>query len=131
MKLSREAKRTARQLFDASCVNGHVDPEKSVIIAETILSTRPRFAYGLLKEFTRLTRLELNRHQAVIESATPLDSSSKAQITAALQSRDDQVSISMTLNPALLGGARIRLGSDVWDGSISAKLEKLKTTTIA
>lgn len=126
MKISSEAKRTARQLFDISLVNGRIDQAKSVMIADTIISTRPRHAFQLLKEFTRLTRLELSHHQAVVESATPLEPSSQAAMIAALQSRDDQVDISMIVNPSLLGGARVRLGSDVWDGTVRAKIEKLK-----
>ncbi|MDH4470236.1 MAG: F0F1 ATP synthase subunit delta [Verrucomicrobiae bacterium] len=125
MKLSREAKRQARQFFDASLVNGRLDHSRSLIIAETLVSKRPRAAFEILKEFTRLTRLQLNAHQAIVESATPLEPSSQAEIITALQSRDDQVDVSIIVNPSLLGGTRIRLGSDVWDGSISAKLHQL------
>ena len=29
------------------------------------------------------------------------------------------------LNPALLGGMRIRVGDDVWDGSVKGRLDRL------
>ena len=29
------------------------------------------------------------------------------------------------INPALLAGLRIRVGSDVWDGSVRARLDRL------
>ena len=126
MKLSREAKRIARQLFDASLIYGRLDHSRSLMIADMILSKRPRYTFEILKEFTRLTRLKLRTHEAVIESAFPLESRVQAEMISALQSQDDQVDISMIVTPSLLGGTRIRLGSDVWDGTISAKLQTLK-----
>ena len=131
MKISREAQRTARQLFDASFVEGRLDHARSLTIAETIVETRPRHAFQILKEFTRLSRLELSQHHAFIESAVALEPASQEVIVAALQERDAQVEISVSVNPALIGGTRIRLGSDVWDGSISAKLEKIKAAVAA
>ncbi len=29
-------------------------------------------------------------------------------------------------NPGLLGGMRVRVGSDVWDGSVKNRLERLR-----
>ena len=121
----------ARQLFDASFVNGRLDSDRSLAIAEVIVNSRPRHAFQILKEFTRLLRLELTQHHALIESAAPLEAASEQAIIAALQTRDKHVTFSVTTNPALIGGARIQLGSDVWDGSIAAKLQKFKTSTIA
>ena len=126
MKLSREARRIARQLFTFSMVQGRLDHSRSIMIAETTIALRPRHSFEIIKEFTRLTRLHLNMHQAVIESAFPLESTIQAEIAASLQRHDDQVNISILVNPSLLGGTRIRLGSNVWDGSVAAKLHSLK-----
>lgn len=127
MKISREAQRSARQLFDASLVNGHVDSSRSIAIADVIVAAKSRHAFQILKEFIRLTRLELARHQAFIESAVPLDAISQDTITAALKARDPSVDISITTNSSLIGGTRIRLGSDVWDGTLLARLEQIQT----
>ena len=134
MKISREAQRMARQLFEAAFVEGplgkpQLDQKKSLIIADAILETRPRHAFQILKEFRRLSRLELSQHHAFIESATPLESASQEVIVKALQARDPQVEISITTNPSLIGGTRIRLGSDVWDGSVLARLKELVPTS--
>ena len=126
MKISREAQRNARKLFDATLVEGRLDRKKSLAAAETIVAAKPRHAFQILKEFVRLTRLELNRHRAVVESAVPLNASSQTIITNALKARDAQVEISITINPLLIGGTRISLGSDVWDGTILSRLEKIQ-----
>ncbi|MFI0347751.1 MAG: F0F1 ATP synthase subunit delta [Chthoniobacterales bacterium] len=126
MKISREAQRNARKLFDASLVDGRLDHAISLAAAETIVTAKPRYFFQILKEFVRLTRLELDRHQAVIQSAVPLNDSSQMIITNALKARDPQVEISVVVNPSLIGGTRIRLGSDVWDGTILSRLEKIQ-----
>ncbi len=131
MKISREAQHLARDLFEASFIEdasgkARLDEARSLTIAETIVSSHPRHAFQILKEFTRLLRLELTRHHAFIESATPLELAAQETIVAALQARDPQVTFSITTNASLIGGTRIQLGSDVWDGSIAAKLEKIK-----
>lgn len=126
MKISREAQRNARKLFDASLVEGRIDSAKTLKVAEIIIASKPRHFFQILKEFTRLTRLELNRHAAVIESALPLDTASQEFITQALKLRDPQAEVTTFTNASLLGGTRIRLGSDVWDGTILARLENIK-----
>lgn len=131
MKISREAQRTARQLFDASFVNGRLDETRALTIAETLEQKRPRHAFQILKEFTRLLRLELAKHHALIESAAALDEASKQAIMTALGQHDPQVTFSVATKASLIGGARIQLGSDVWDGSVSARLEKFKSTILA
>ena len=132
MKISREAQRMARQLFDASFVNSpsgqaQLDQAKSLIIADAIVATRPRHAFQILKEFTRLSRLELTKHHAFIESAVALEPAAQEAIVKALKQRDPQVEVSVTINPSLIGGTRIRLGSDVWDGTVSARLQRLNS----
>jgi len=35
------------------------------------------------------------------------------------------VAVEFHVNPALIGGVRVRIGSDVWDGSVSGRLREL------
>jgi F-type H+-transporting ATPase subunit delta len=62
-----------------------------------------------------------------VESATPLPPSSQLELTNRLKSiYGAGVSISFSQNPALLGGLRIQVGSDLYDGSVKMRLEKLE-----
>ncbi len=46
---------------------------------------------------------------------------------ADLQKRYGQdLTTEFSVNPALLGGMRIRVGSDVWDSSVRNRLERLQ-----
>lgn len=123
MKISREARRTARELFRWSLVDGHVDAARVEHASKSIVADRPRGFLGILKEYTRLIRLELAKRHAVVEGAAPLDESTATAITNNLKTTFGQdITIEYLTNPSLLGGLRVRFGSDVWDGSIRSRL---------
>lgn len=126
MKIPREAQRHARHLFDASFVEGRLDTARSLAVADALVATRPRHGFQILKEFVRLIRLELQKHTALVESAAALSEASQSMIAAALKARDPQMEITTRVNASLIGGTRIRLGSDVWDGTVLSRLQQLK-----
>lgn len=126
MKISRESRRMARELFRLSLVNGHVDNGRVHEISDAIVAERPRGQMEILKEFSRLIRLELAKRHAVIESAAQLESGTAREIETNLRRKFGQdITTEFQINPALLGGTRIKIGSDVWDGSVSGRLENL------
>lgn len=126
MKISREARRTARELFKLSLVDGHVDANRAEEISGRLAEAKPRDFLQILKEFTRLIRLELAKRHAVVESAAALDAATTADIEQNLKQKfGPDITAEFHTTPALLGGLRIKLGSDVWDGSISGRLALL------
>lgn len=126
MKIPREAQRHARRLFDASFVEGRLDAARSLAVADAIVATKPRHGFQILKEFVRLIRLEIQKHTAHIESAVALDETSTKTIVDVLKKLDPEVEYVTSVNPSLIGGTRIRLGSDVWDGTLLNRLQHLK-----
>jgi F-type H+-transporting ATPase subunit delta len=123
MKISREARRLARELYRLSLANGRLDASRVSAISERLIAEKPRSYLEVLKEFTRLVRLELDRRHAIVESASPLDERSAANIVNTLKEKfGDDITAEFRTSPDLLGGLRIKLGSDVWDGSISSRL---------
>ena len=126
MKLSREARRQSKELFELAFVDGRLDAGRLRLIADGLAEKKPRAYVQMLKFLARLAKLEAARHHAIIESATPLAEAVRSQITASLVSRFGQISSEFRHNPALIGGLRVRIGSDVWDGSIQSRLETLK-----
>ncbi len=126
MKLSRDARRQTKELFELAMVDGRLDADRLGRIATEITERKPRSYVQMLKFLTRLARLETARHHAVIESATPLAEAIRAEITASLIARFGQITAEFHHNPELIGGLRVRLGSDVWDGSVQSRLEALK-----
>jgi F-type H+-transporting ATPase subunit delta len=74
-----------------------------------------------------LVKLDLARHTATIESATPLPADFQAAIEAGLARRYGRgLATAFAHRPALIGGMRIQVGSDVYDGSVQGRLTALE-----
>ena len=73
-------------------------------------------------------RLDRDRHTALIESAAPLANDVRAEVQDGL-TRLYGAGVETTFgeNPALIGGMRIKVGSDVYDSSVRASLDALET----
>ncbi|MCX7712240.1 MAG: F0F1 ATP synthase subunit delta [Chthoniobacterales bacterium] len=131
MKIPREARKTARELFSLAFRNGQLDLDTVRQIANSLLSEKPRFFFPILQQFTRLVRLEIQRHHATIETAYPLPPQTQKSICSLLSKRfGTQTTFEFRPNPSLIGGLRLQLGSDVWDGSILARLESLRSSQL-
>ncbi len=127
MQIPKEARRKARELFDAALdATGRPDSSKALSIADLLVKSAPRHSLQILKEFTRLIRLESAKHHAMIESAAPVDESTRATIQKSLEKRDGgTVTLETKVDPSLIGGSRIRIGSEVWDATVVSRLNAL------
>lgn len=126
MKLSREARRQTKELFDLAMVGGRLDADRIRLIATEIAERKPRDYVQMLKLLARLARLEAARHHAIVESAAPLAEARRSEILASLSTKFGKITAEFHHAPELIGGLRVRIGSDVWDGSVQSRLESLK-----
>jgi F-type H+-transporting ATPase subunit delta len=126
MKIGKEAHRTARKLLEASIIAGKVDLAVVRSIVNKLASSKPRGYLSVINAFWRLVKLEVEKNQAVVESAVALDTAMQKKVLDDLRGKyGTQVEASFVVNPELLGGMRIRVGSDVWDGSVKNRIDRL------
>jgi F-type H+-transporting ATPase subunit delta len=126
MKISKTAKRDAKQLFRSCVINGVLDEARVREVVRRVAEGKPRGYLAILSHFQRLVELEIERRTACVESAVALSPELTAGITNNLNRIYGQgLRISFAQNPALLGGLRIKVGSDVYDGSVRARLDRL------
>ncbi len=126
MKVTRKARRTARQLLRLCMVNGQLDPPRVRMVAERIAQSRGRGSLAVLAAFQRMVRLDREAHRAIVESAAPLPDDVRNSLQSDLaRMYGAGLETSFTENPALIGGVRIRVGSDVFDGSVRARLDAI------
>lgn len=126
MKTSKQAEREARQLFRLCLVDGNVDRRRVRLVAQGVMQSKRRGYLLLLERFRRLIAHEYARHAAEIESAVPLSLDLQTRVKTGLASvYGPQLSLSFSHNPALIGGMRIKVGSDVYDGSVRSGLAGL------
>jgi len=127
MKISKQARRDAKQLLQSCRVSGLLDEAKVRQTVQQVIAGKPRGYVAILSHFQRLVKLDLDRRAARIESAVPLTVSQQNAVTANLERRyGPGLNLSFLHNPALLGGLRVKVGSDVYDDSVQARLDALQ-----
>jgi F-type H+-transporting ATPase subunit delta len=129
MKISKQAQREAKELFRSCMVNGLLDESRTRQAVEKIASDKPRGYVAILSHFHRLVKLDLERRTARVESAVPLPPDLQGSVQASLgEVYGPGLTVSFGHNPSLIGGMRIKVGSDVYDGSIQARLAALQAS---
>ncbi len=127
MKISKEVRRSSRQLFRACLTDGRIDEARVRQVVEKVSAAKPRGFLSILEAFSQLVRGEIERQRAVVESATELTADLQSSLKSSLsQKYGRELSLEFHVKPELLGGIRVKVGSDVWDGSVKARLEALK-----
>jgi F-type H+-transporting ATPase subunit delta len=126
MRTSREARREATWLWRLCRVSGRVDPQRARVIVDRLIEAGGARATVLLAHLLRLLRLEEEKWSARVESAAPLEPGGRAALEEELARRYGRaIETAFAVEPALIGGMRVTVGSDVYDGSIRARLDAL------
>ena len=129
MKISKQARRDAKQLFRSCRVNGLLDEGRVRRVVQQVIASKPRGYIPILAHFQRLLKLDFDRRTARVESPVPLADPQQAAIKANLAHRyGEGLIFAFTQNPSLIGGLRVQIGSDVFDGSVEARLAALEAS---
>jgi F-type H+-transporting ATPase subunit delta len=126
MKISKAAAASARRLFGLCQTDGRLDETKLRTVISRLIDSKPRDYRAILAAIQRLTRLELERREVMVESAVELDAATQQRVVAGLtQQYGPDLVVAYQVTPLLLGGLRIRVGNDVFDGSVKGRLDRL------
>lgn len=126
MKISKAANSTARRIFRMCQSEGRLDETKLGQAVRKVAASKPRGYRGVLHALKRLVRLELARRHVVVESAEALDEATRQRVAAGLAAQyGGDLTYEYKTNPELLGGLKVRVGSDVWDGTVKGRLDRL------
>ena len=129
MKATKQTRREATQLFRLCLVKGLLDENHARQVVRHLMAAKPRGYLATLSHFKRLLRLDYARHTAKVESALALPQELQVLVQTGLaRVYGPGLSTSFVENPALIGGIRIRAGSDVYDGSVQGRLTALEQT---
>jgi F-type H+-transporting ATPase subunit delta len=127
VKIARQAKRQAKQLFRYCLVNGSLDENRVRSVAQYVISAGRRDSAAVVAHLKRLVKLDLARRTATVESAAPLPPELRADIEAGLTRRyGPGLTTAFAQRAELIGGMRIQVGSDVYDSSVRAALAALE-----
>lgn len=82
----------------------------------------------MANQFLALVLEEQNVAEAVIYSVAPLNEEQQQSVSSIIAKKvgKDQLRLKNVIQPELIGGIRIRVGNQIFDGSVSRKLQSLK-----
>jgi F-type H+-transporting ATPase subunit delta len=127
MKINKETRQLSKELLRASFTDGRLDNGRIASLVISLIKKKPRNYIKVLESFKRLLRLEVEKRTATIETATEVAPESSAQLVANLKRKyGNDLATRFVVNKELLGGMRIRVGSDVWDSSVRNRLHRLQ-----
>jgi len=123
MKLTRKARRAARRLYRVCVVGGLLDQDRARQAARRVAEARRRWSLPLLAQFQSLVRLDRVEHEAIVESATPLAADQRSNVESRVaRTYGPGMTTEFADNPALIAGMRVKVGSDLYDGSVRRAL---------
>jgi F-type H+-transporting ATPase subunit delta len=127
MKINKETRQLSKELLRASFTDGRLDGSRVASLVKALIEKKPRNYIKVLESYKRLLRLEVEKRSATIETATELAPEASEQIVENLKRKyGGDLAAKFVVNPELLGGMRIRVGSDVWDSSVRNRLHRLQ-----
>src|SRR3954470_14714154 len=127
MKINKETRQLSKELLRASFTDGQLDSARISSLLKALIEKKPRHYLQVLEAYRRLLRLEVEKRTATIETASELAPDAGQQIVANLKRRYcSDLAARFVVNKDLLGGMRIRVGSDVWDSSVRNRLHRLQ-----
>lgn len=127
MKISKQSRRDGKMLFNVCRVNGVLDEGRVRLALAQVIERKPRGYVATLHHFHRLVKLDLARRSAVVESTVALPPAVQDGIKATLTSTQGAgLNLSFVVTPSLIGGMRVRVGSDIYDGSVAGRLAALE-----
>jgi F-type H+-transporting ATPase subunit delta len=127
MKINKEIRRLSRKMLRASFKDGQLDPGRIASSLDSLIERKPRHYIDILKNYKRLLRFELEKRRARVETVSEMDAAMRSELVNNLKKKyGADLATDFVVNPKLLGGMRIRVGSDVWDGTVRNRLERLE-----
>ena len=123
MKKAKQCDRDARQLFRFCLVAGKLDDIRVRTVVQKLIQSKKRGYLLLLNRFLHLLKQEWAEHTAKVESAISMPADLRAVVLDRLAKAYGPAIITLFMqNPDLIGGIRIKVGSDIYDGSVRSTL---------
>jgi len=102
-------------------------PGTVAIIDHLVRSPRGRRIGEMLAWAGDIVAAAGNRRIAIVTSAAPLTAAQQKRLAAALAKQyGEDIQLNLVIDPAVVGGARVQIGDEVIDGTISARLAELR-----
>ncbi|HJY44213.1 MAG TPA: ATP synthase F1 subunit delta, partial [Propionibacteriaceae bacterium] len=119
----RAIDRSKRQELVGELLRGRAT-DSTIVLAKRAVAARERTFAQTIESYVTLAAAQKNRVVATVRVAKPLTDDQRDRLVAALTSQiGRQVTIQEVIDPDILGGVRVELGDEVFEGTVSGRLE--------
>ena len=116
-----------RRLLDAIVQREGIDKPMRNLVAVLIDHRRVQFLPRIVEQLEKELDARLGFAEAQIFSVRELDEAEKRSLEAQIEkTTGKKVRARYALDPSLLGGAVVRVGSTIYDGSVKGQLERIR-----
>ena len=116
-----------RRLLDAIVQREGIDKPVRNLVAVLIDHRRVQFLPRIVEQLEKELDARLGFAEAQISSARELGDAEKRALEVQIEkATGKKVRAQYGLDPSLLGGAVVRVGSTIYDGSVKGQLERIK-----
>jgi F-type H+-transporting ATPase subunit delta len=122
-----EKERVLRKVAGESVATGPMN-----LLLLMVRRGRPGGIEPMIARFGELLRRERGIALAQVRTALPIDEAQRSAITARLEAlTGEQIELSETVDPELIGGIAVRIGDRLYDASVRSRLERLRARLTA
>ena len=123
----RQASPEARAQLARSVFGETLHPATAQLIERAALAPRGRNIVAVLTELLRLVSARRHKLVAAVTSAQPLTKAQSARLATLLESAYGRsVQLNISVDPGVVGGLRIEIGSDVVNATVLARLDDVR-----
>ena len=122
----RAIDRSRRQELVGELLRGRAT-DSTIVLAKRAVAARERTFAQTIEGYVTLAAAQKNRVVATVRVAKPLTEDQRDRLVAALTNQiGRQVTIQEVIDPDILGGVRVELGDEVFEGTVSGRLEEAR-----
>jgi F-type H+-transporting ATPase subunit delta len=124
---SKRASSQAKATLVSALIGGKVSPEAEAIVRHLVSDSRGRRIGRMLMNSAEIVADQGGKGLAVVSVAKPLSAAQHTHIEQLVEKKYQRPHyIAQQSDDSVVGGARIRVGDDVIDGSVATRLQDLR-----
>jgi len=101
--------------------------DSTIVLAKRAVLARERTFGQTIEGYVTLAAAQKNRAVATVRVAKPLSSDQRDRLRASLSQKiGREVTIQEVIDPDILGGVRVELGDEVFEGTVADRLESAR-----
>lgn len=126
MKKSKTLHKIINKLVENSFREGRI-MENKVTVAIKVLKSQPTAeSIFALSEYLKGVKRIMRQNTMYIETVIPLSTAQIKKIKRIVEKRVKITKVLTQINPEILGGFKLKIGDEIWDESILAKINQVK-----